>query len=202
MRLVTRGLQIPAVCFHSPVNFLDHTQHKGLAVAVFGVLLCKLWGLIMSPDPLPFTSNTQNKRENENLLLITAFHCWNSQLWPGKRHRFICVYFGFWIRLLCSQITCLNANCFWLIDKLHELSKVLNYTRAEFKESAYSYFMWLLNSSGKVQRSSKYRTRPVLFFPECLFFMQFYCMCRELGDTGSLLLPCAVLPSPGLWYFT
>lgn len=46
----------------SPVNFLDHTQHKGLAVAVFGVLLCKLWGLIMSPNPLPFTTSTENKQ--------------------------------------------------------------------------------------------------------------------------------------------
>uniref|UniRef100_A0A3B4G302 Receptor for retinol uptake STRA6 n=1 Tax=Pundamilia nyererei TaxID=303518 RepID=A0A3B4G302_9CICH len=48
----------------SPVNFLDHTQHKGLAVAVFGVLLCKLWGLLISPNPLPFTTDTANKREN------------------------------------------------------------------------------------------------------------------------------------------
>ncbi|XP_035520283.1 receptor for retinol uptake stra6 [Morone saxatilis] len=46
----------------SPVNFLDHTQHKGLAVAVFGVLLCKLWGLIISPNPLPFTTDTENKQ--------------------------------------------------------------------------------------------------------------------------------------------
>uniref|UniRef100_A0A3Q0R2W4 Receptor for retinol uptake STRA6 n=1 Tax=Amphilophus citrinellus TaxID=61819 RepID=A0A3Q0R2W4_AMPCI len=48
----------------SPVNFLDHTQHKGLAVAVFGVLLCKLWGLLISLNPLPFTTDTANKREN------------------------------------------------------------------------------------------------------------------------------------------
>ncbi|XP_074532981.1 receptor for retinol uptake stra6 [Halichoeres trimaculatus] len=46
----------------SPVNFLDHTQHKGLAVAVFGVLLCKLWGLVLSPNPLPFTADTGNKQ--------------------------------------------------------------------------------------------------------------------------------------------
>uniref|UniRef100_A0A3Q3J198 Receptor for retinol uptake STRA6 n=1 Tax=Monopterus albus TaxID=43700 RepID=A0A3Q3J198_MONAL len=46
----------------SPVNFLDHTQHKGLAVAVFGVLLCKLWGLVVSPNPLPFTTDSQNKQ--------------------------------------------------------------------------------------------------------------------------------------------
>nr|XP_020486940.1 receptor for retinol uptake STRA6 [Labrus bergylta]XP_020486941.1 receptor for retinol uptake STRA6 [Labrus bergylta] len=46
----------------SPVNFLDHTQHKGLAVAVFGVLLCKLWGLVLSPNPLPFTADAENKQ--------------------------------------------------------------------------------------------------------------------------------------------
>ncbi|KAK7890992.1 hypothetical protein WMY93_022955 [Mugilogobius chulae] len=45
----------------SPVNFLDHTQHKGLAVAVFGVLLCRMFGLVLSEDPLPFTSQTQHK---------------------------------------------------------------------------------------------------------------------------------------------
>lgn len=72
--LVTCGLQILAVWFHSPVNFLDHTQHKGLAVAVFGVLLCKLWGLIVSPDPLPFTTDTRNKREGGTQLFI-AFRC-------------------------------------------------------------------------------------------------------------------------------
>lgn len=46
----------------SPVNFLDHTQHKGLAVAVFGVLLCKLWGLVLLPNPLPFSEDKENKQ--------------------------------------------------------------------------------------------------------------------------------------------
>ncbi|KAG7255003.1 hypothetical protein CRUP_037849 [Coryphaenoides rupestris] len=45
-----------------PVNFLDHTQHKGLAVAVFGVLFCKLCGLVVSPNPLPFATDPENKR--------------------------------------------------------------------------------------------------------------------------------------------
>uniref|UniRef100_A0A3B5JXM0 Receptor for retinol uptake STRA6 n=1 Tax=Takifugu rubripes TaxID=31033 RepID=A0A3B5JXM0_TAKRU len=54
----------------SPVNFLDHTQHKGLAVAVFGVLLCKLWGLIVSPNPLPFTTDTHNK---QNWVILGVF---------------------------------------------------------------------------------------------------------------------------------
>ncbi|XP_044048462.1 receptor for retinol uptake stra6 isoform X2 [Siniperca chuatsi] len=55
----------------SPVNFLDHTQHKGLAVAVFGVLLCKLWGLIVSPNPLPFTADTENK---QNWVILGVFY--------------------------------------------------------------------------------------------------------------------------------
>ncbi|KAM8751602.1 receptor for retinol uptake stra6 isoform 1-T3 [Acanthopagrus schlegelii] len=55
----------------SPVNFLDHTQHKGLAVAVFGVLLCKLWGLIVSPNPLPFTTDTENK---QNWVILGVFY--------------------------------------------------------------------------------------------------------------------------------
>lgn len=45
----------------SPVNFLDHTQHKGLAVAVYGVLFCKLVGMVLSHHPLPFTKDVVNK---------------------------------------------------------------------------------------------------------------------------------------------
>ncbi|RVE71790.1 hypothetical protein OJAV_G00055500 [Oryzias javanicus] len=55
----------------SPVNFLDHTQHKGLAVAVFGVLLCKLWGLLISHNPLPFTNDTSNK---QNWVILGVFY--------------------------------------------------------------------------------------------------------------------------------
>ncbi|XP_068595655.1 receptor for retinol uptake stra6 [Brachionichthys hirsutus] len=55
----------------SPVNFLDHTQHKGLAVAVFGVLLCKLWHMVMSPNPLPFTTDTENK---QNWMILGVFY--------------------------------------------------------------------------------------------------------------------------------
>uniref|UniRef100_A0A8C1VV79 Receptor for retinol uptake STRA6 n=1 Tax=Cyprinus carpio TaxID=7962 RepID=A0A8C1VV79_CYPCA len=45
----------------SPVNFLDHTQHKGLAVAVYGVLFCKLVAMVLSHHPLPFTKDVINK---------------------------------------------------------------------------------------------------------------------------------------------
>ncbi|XP_028679032.1 receptor for retinol uptake stra6 isoform X1 [Erpetoichthys calabaricus] len=38
----------------SPVNMLNQTQHKGLATAVFGLLMCKLSILVMSKNPLPF----------------------------------------------------------------------------------------------------------------------------------------------------
>ncbi|XP_037111285.1 receptor for retinol uptake stra6 [Syngnathus acus] len=54
----------------SPVNFLDHTQHKGLAVAVFGVLLCKLCGMVISPKPLPFTTEAENK---QNWMILGVF---------------------------------------------------------------------------------------------------------------------------------
>jgi len=55
----------------SPVNFLDHTQHKGLAVAVFGVLFCKLCGLVMSPNPLPFITDSQNK---QNWMILAVIY--------------------------------------------------------------------------------------------------------------------------------
>lgn len=55
----------------SPVNFLDHTQHKGLAVAVFGVLLCKLWGMLISSNPLPFTTDSENK---QNWVILGVFY--------------------------------------------------------------------------------------------------------------------------------
>ncbi|XP_056596404.1 receptor for retinol uptake stra6 [Triplophysa dalaica] len=45
----------------SPVNFLDHTQHKGLAVAVYGVLFCKLVGMVLSHHPLPYTKDVVYK---------------------------------------------------------------------------------------------------------------------------------------------
>ncbi|XP_071392403.1 receptor for retinol uptake stra6 [Centroberyx affinis] len=55
----------------SPVNFLDHTQHKGLAVAVFGVLFCKLCGLVISPNPLPFSTDLGNK---QNWMILALFY--------------------------------------------------------------------------------------------------------------------------------
>ncbi|MBN3307875.1 STRA6 protein, partial [Amia calva] len=55
----------------SPVNFLDHTQHKGLAVAVFGVLFCKLCVLVLAQNPLPFTKDfAQEYREYWKILSI------------------------------------------------------------------------------------------------------------------------------------
>ncbi|KAG9281023.1 receptor for retinol uptake stra6 [Astyanax mexicanus] len=55
----------------SPVNFLDHTQHKGLSVAVFGVLFCKIIGLVLASNPLPFTKDTQYK---EYWLILALFY--------------------------------------------------------------------------------------------------------------------------------
>ncbi|XP_018619328.1 receptor for retinol uptake stra6 isoform X2 [Scleropages formosus] len=55
----------------SPVNFLDHTQHKGLAVAVFGVLFCKLCVVVLSQNPLPFTSDLEYR---EYWKLLSLFY--------------------------------------------------------------------------------------------------------------------------------
>ncbi|XP_023671683.2 receptor for retinol uptake stra6 [Paramormyrops kingsleyae] len=45
----------------SPVNFLEQTRHRGLAVAVFGVIFCKLCGLLLARSPLPFSKSQENK---------------------------------------------------------------------------------------------------------------------------------------------
>ncbi|CAN9506664.1 unnamed protein product [Ophioblennius macclurei] len=42
----------------SPANFLDQTQQKGLAMAVFGLMFSKLAMLVIAPDPLPFSKDT------------------------------------------------------------------------------------------------------------------------------------------------
>ncbi|KAM4596367.1 receptor for retinol uptake stra6-like isoform 1-T2 [Fundulus diaphanus] len=42
----------------SPANFLDQTQQKGLAMAVFGLVFSKLAMLMIAPDPLPFIKDT------------------------------------------------------------------------------------------------------------------------------------------------
>uniref|UniRef100_A0A3Q2XTM7 Receptor for retinol uptake STRA6 n=1 Tax=Hippocampus comes TaxID=109280 RepID=A0A3Q2XTM7_HIPCM len=46
---------------HSPTNFLDQTQSKGVAMAVFGLLFSKLAMLVIAPDPLPFSKDTLMK---------------------------------------------------------------------------------------------------------------------------------------------
>lgn len=61
---------------HSPVNFLDHTQHKGLAVAVYGVLFCKLVGMVLSHHPLPYTKDVVYKGTRSSLLAW-----WNGEIY-------------------------------------------------------------------------------------------------------------------------
>ncbi|KAL2088333.1 hypothetical protein ACEWY4_015232 [Coilia grayii] len=41
----------------NPINFLDHTQNRGLAIAVFTLLFCKLCVLVIHPVPLPLTKD-------------------------------------------------------------------------------------------------------------------------------------------------
>ncbi|CAF93477.1 unnamed protein product [Tetraodon nigroviridis] len=42
----------------SPANFLDQSQNKGAAMAVFGLVFSKLATLTVAPDPLPFCKDT------------------------------------------------------------------------------------------------------------------------------------------------
>uniref|UniRef100_A0AAY4DEW2 Receptor for retinol uptake STRA6 n=1 Tax=Denticeps clupeoides TaxID=299321 RepID=A0AAY4DEW2_9TELE len=58
----------------SPVNFLDHTQHKGLAVAVYGVLFCKLFSLNTSPNPLPFIKDGKTRGEKYWMILSLFYY--------------------------------------------------------------------------------------------------------------------------------
>ncbi|XP_077420485.1 receptor for retinol uptake stra6-like [Vanacampus margaritifer] len=54
----------------SPSNFLDQTQKKGVAMAVFGLLFSKLATLVIAPDPLPFSKDTP--AEIKEFMKITA----------------------------------------------------------------------------------------------------------------------------------
>ncbi|MGH0146527.1 UNVERIFIED_CONTAM: hypothetical protein FKN15_008325 [Acipenser sinensis] len=58
----------PVFSLPSPVNFLDHTQHKGLAGAVFGGLFCRLVVVVLAKNPLPFTEDPapENKGVEHN----------------------------------------------------------------------------------------------------------------------------------------
>ncbi|XP_039193497.1 receptor for retinol uptake STRA6 [Crotalus tigris] len=56
----------------SPMNFLEETQNKGLAIAVFGILFSSLCVLLLDNDPLPFISNSsiQNREYWKMLALL------------------------------------------------------------------------------------------------------------------------------------
>ncbi|KAJ4947202.1 hypothetical protein JOQ06_009240 [Pogonophryne albipinna] len=57
----------------SPANFLDQTQHKGLVMAVFGLLFSKLSMLMIAPDPLPFSKDTPQEIK-EYMKVIAIFY--------------------------------------------------------------------------------------------------------------------------------
>ncbi|KAL3065877.1 hypothetical protein OYC64_015923 [Pagothenia borchgrevinki] len=57
----------------SPANFLDQTQHKGLVMAVFGLLFSKLSMLVIAPDPLPFSKDTPQEIK-EYMKVIAIFY--------------------------------------------------------------------------------------------------------------------------------
>ncbi|XP_041644349.1 receptor for retinol uptake stra6-like [Cheilinus undulatus] len=55
----------------SPANFLDQTQHKGIAMAVFALVFSKLSMLVIAPDPLPFSKDTSaDAKEYMKILAI------------------------------------------------------------------------------------------------------------------------------------
>uniref|UniRef100_A0A4W5NFZ0 Receptor for retinol uptake STRA6 n=1 Tax=Hucho hucho TaxID=62062 RepID=A0A4W5NFZ0_9TELE len=64
----------------SPVNFLDQTQHKALAVAVFGLVFSKLSVLVLAPDPLPFSKDTP--QEIKEYMKIIAIFYWPTLYYP------------------------------------------------------------------------------------------------------------------------
>ncbi|RXM97826.1 Stimulated by retinoic acid gene 6 protein-like [Acipenser ruthenus] len=64
----------------SPVNFLDHTQHKGLAGAVFGGLFCRLVVVVLAKNPLPFTEDPAP--ENKEYWKILALFYYPALYYP------------------------------------------------------------------------------------------------------------------------
>ncbi|KAK0135396.1 Receptor for retinol uptake stra6 [Merluccius polli] len=57
----------------SPVNFLDQTQNKGPAMAIFGLVFSRLAVLVLSPDPLPFSKDTPAEIK-EYMKIIAVFY--------------------------------------------------------------------------------------------------------------------------------
>ncbi|XP_030576678.1 receptor for retinol uptake stra6-like isoform X2 [Archocentrus centrarchus] len=57
----------------SPANFLDQTQKKGIAMAVFGLVFSKLAVLVIAPDPLPFSKDTPAEIK-EYMKIIAIFY--------------------------------------------------------------------------------------------------------------------------------
>ncbi|XP_058854529.1 receptor for retinol uptake stra6-like isoform X1 [Acipenser ruthenus] len=64
----------------SPVNFLDHTQHKGLVGAVFGGLFCRLVVVVLAKNPLPFTEDPAP--ENKEYWKILALFYYPALYYP------------------------------------------------------------------------------------------------------------------------
>ncbi|KAM3876833.1 receptor for retinol uptake stra6-like [Diretmus argenteus] len=68
-----RGFTRGSSSIFSPVNFLDQTQNKGLAMAVFGIVFSKLAVLVLAPDPLPFSQDTPAELK-EYMKIISIFY--------------------------------------------------------------------------------------------------------------------------------
>lgn len=58
----------------SPVNFLDQDGQKAGAAAVFGVLFCSVFRLVLDPNPLPFLTNSSPQyREYWKILALLYY---------------------------------------------------------------------------------------------------------------------------------
>ncbi|KAJ3593212.1 hypothetical protein NHX12_005548 [Muraenolepis orangiensis] len=57
----------------SPLNFLDQTQSKGPAMAIFGLVFSRLAVLVLSPDPLPFSKDTPAQIK-EYMKILAVFY--------------------------------------------------------------------------------------------------------------------------------
>uniref|UniRef100_A0A3Q3GPF1 Receptor for retinol uptake STRA6 n=1 Tax=Labrus bergylta TaxID=56723 RepID=A0A3Q3GPF1_9LABR len=63
----------PEILLIGPANFLDQTQQKGMAMAVFGLVFSKLSMLVIAPDPLPFSKDT-SADSKEYMKIMAIFY--------------------------------------------------------------------------------------------------------------------------------
>ncbi|KAG8144909.1 hypothetical protein E2320_013308 [Naja naja] len=107
----------------SPMNFLEDTQNKGLAIAVFGILFSSLCVLLLDNDPLPFISNSSiQNREYWKVLALFYYPAFYYPLLACAtvRHR---IYRYYSLLSYLPIILCLAMLSLWYPVKLVESFK-------------------------------------------------------------------------------